>query len=29
LMGMSDDDSFELTDSATMAVVANVQNGNM
>ena len=29
LMGMSDNDSFELTDSATMAVVANVQNGNM
>lgn len=29
LMGMSDNDPFELTDSATMAVVANVQNGNM
>lgn len=29
LMGMSDSDAFELTDSATMAVVANVQNGNM
>ncbi|MFO6465887.1 RNA polymerase sigma factor [Jannaschia sp. KMU-145] len=29
LMGMSDDEAFELTDSATMAVVASAHNGNM
>ncbi|MEM9794904.1 MAG: RNA polymerase sigma factor [Pseudomonadota bacterium] len=29
LMGISDEDPFEITDSATMAVVASVQNGNM
>ncbi|MEM7487985.1 MAG: RNA polymerase sigma factor [Pseudomonadota bacterium] len=29
LLGMDDDDAFELTDSATMAVVANGRNGSM
>ncbi|WGH77708.1 RNA polymerase sigma factor [Jannaschia ovalis] len=29
LMQMSDDEAFELTDSATMAVVASAHNGNM
>ena len=29
LMGMSDDDAFELTDRATMAVVSSMQNGSL
>ena len=29
LMGMSDDDAFELTDPATMAVVSSMQNGSL
>ena len=29
LMGINDDDAFELTDSATMAVVSSLQNGSM
>lgn len=29
LMNMSDEEAFELTDSATMAVVASAHNGNM
>ena len=29
IMGMSDDESFELTDRATMAVVSSLQNGNL
>ena len=29
IMGMSDEESFELTDRATMAVVSSLQNGNL